>query len=178
MMGTMNTTAQRLDALMDQRRLELGLRWKQVTTRADITHQTLLQLRKGAEVSDLTVANVERALEWQPGSIERIRSGREPERAAAPDADPQPASAPTWDEEIVGPEGVVDEGEVLMWRDTSTGRLYRLADASDTRFHAEYEFPPAWAPDQAIDGLRRMLAMHRAIIGEMDREMDRKRAKR
>ncbi len=159
---------------MDQRRLELGLRWKQVTTRADITHQTLLQLRKGAEVSDLTVANVERALEWQPGSIERIRSGREPERAAAPDADPQPAPAPQWEGERVGPDDLLHEDERLLWKDEASGRFYRLADKDDASVHAEHLFYPGETPPEVIDDLRDLLAPYRVAKTQMERRRARR----
>lgn len=123
----MNTTAQRLDALMDERRLELGLRWKAVTEKAGITHQTLLQLRKGAEVSDLTVANVERALGWEAGSIRAITAGGDPAARRASDADPQPApEARWWDGEIIGPSDPLREGEELRWRNEDGRRIYEL----------------------------------------------------
>src|SRR5690606_40483070 len=77
-MTPMTPAAQRLDALIDKRRLELGLRWKGIAERAGITHQTLLQLRKGEPVSDLTVARTEQALQWQNGSIQRILEGGDP----------------------------------------------------------------------------------------------------
>lgn len=88
----MNTHARRLDALMDTRRLELGLRWKGVVERAGITHQTLLQLRKGQPVADLTIARVEQALEWAPGSIAQIAEGGDP--IPLPPPSPEPENAP------------------------------------------------------------------------------------
>src|SRR5690606_28872661 len=70
-MTPMTTAAQRLDALIDKRRLELGLRWKGIAERAGITHQTLLQLRKGEPDSDLTMTRTEQVQQWQSGSIQR-----------------------------------------------------------------------------------------------------------
>jgi transcriptional regulator with XRE-family HTH domain len=161
-LGTMNTTAQRLNALMDQRRLELGLRWKAIAERAKITHQTLLQLRKGAEVSDLTVANVERALDWGPGSIRSILSGGDPTPlTAAEGAVPLSASTEWWDGEIIGPETPLHDGEILRWRDEPGRRTYELSEGGlsfEETLGAEEE------PADVIDELRGRFARRVALV--------------
>lgn len=169
----MNPTAQRLDTLIDRRRLDRGLRWKDVADEVGVTQQTLLEARKGRQLSDLTASGIERFMEWQPGSVHRVLDGGDPIDKEA-GADPLTAPVETWDARLVGPEGVVDEGEVLMWRDTPTGRLYRLADAEDTRVHTEYEFPPGETPEQVIDDLRGLLYPHRANVHQMERRRARR----
>lgn len=81
MMNLMTTaeTFARLDALMNERRLELGLRWGTVAELADISVQTLGAVRKGSNPpSDLTKRGIEKALQWETGSINHILAGGEP----------------------------------------------------------------------------------------------------
>jgi transcriptional regulator with XRE-family HTH domain len=75
----MDETREQLAREMDQRRKKLRLRWPQVAQRASLSIQTLLRIRKGeAAVSDFAAEGIEQALEWPPGYVEGILSGREP----------------------------------------------------------------------------------------------------
>jgi hypothetical protein len=84
------TYADRLAQLMDSRRLELGLKWTEVAERAGagVSAETLRAIRRGEQTPrPLTRAAIDRALQWAPGSTDRIIS--EPEGP-----DPLPASTP------------------------------------------------------------------------------------
>lgn len=187
----MDTEAwQRLAAKLTERRASLRPEWADRTAFArdnQLSYRSLSDLetarRDNYKASWLT--RIEHAYRWQPGSIQRVLAGAEPiptetpsDPCAPSDAAPLAASVSAWDETIVGPQGVVDETEVLMWRDTPTGREYRLADASDVRIHSEYEFPPGETVEQVIDDLRRLLAPHRANVTQMRREREKRRAHR
>ena len=157
MMRIMETTAQRLDALMNHRRLKLGMRWKGIAEKADTTYQTLSQLRKGKPVSDLTIANVEKALSWSPGSIRSILGGGDPV-VLDPDAgaDPLTASAVEWwDTELTGPSDLLHEDEVLRWRDEKGVREFEFRlEGITERIGA----PPGTPPEEVVPKLRTELA--------------------
>lgn len=68
-----------LSRAMDKRRASLGLTWKLVAARAGIDTETIRAVRKGLNVpSTLTQAGIEKALEWEPGSVATILAGGEP----------------------------------------------------------------------------------------------------
>jgi len=71
---------ERLDRYINERRLELGpIRLQEVARLAGISVPTLTALRKGTNVpTEDTKHGVERALQWAPGSIDRILAGGEP----------------------------------------------------------------------------------------------------
>lgn len=69
----------RLADLMDDRRIELDLTWEEVARRAGVAGLTLRRVRSGeSTLSRRTAAKIDRALEWQPGSVEGILAGGEP----------------------------------------------------------------------------------------------------
>lgn len=142
---------------MHERRLQLGLRWKDVASQADITEQTLRQIRNGAnEMRDLTRQGVERALGWQSGSVQAVMEGGEPELASSDSASAPSSGA---DEiHLVGPiEGLLEEGEELTgWTMALGGRQYRLAIPE--RGHAiEAVFGRDEGPEDVIADLRQQL---------------------
>lgn len=70
----------RLAALMEERRLELGLRWKQVADAGDISYEVVRAVRNGSsEIRPLSKRGIEVGLRWAPGSVQRILDGGEPE---------------------------------------------------------------------------------------------------
>jgi hypothetical protein len=72
-------TRELLDVCMDERRRQLRLTWDQVATLAKIHRETLRQIRRSnSELRPLTKAGLEIALQWQPGSVDRILAGRGP----------------------------------------------------------------------------------------------------
>lgn len=84
----------RLARLMDERRLSLRLNWSHVADRADVTTETLRQVRNGRyTLRPLTKTGIEQALRWERGSVDAILDGGQPE--PLPEADPtgMPASA-------------------------------------------------------------------------------------
>lgn len=70
---------ERLDALMNERRLELGMRWNNVASDADISVAALRAIRNGDyRAGELTARHIEDALRWQHGSIQAVLDGGEP----------------------------------------------------------------------------------------------------
>lgn len=75
--------------LMEQRRRDLGMTWREVATAGALSIETLRTIRYGESVPHgLTRASIERALRWAPGSVDRfLESGTAPVSAdAAPAA--------------------------------------------------------------------------------------------
>jgi transcriptional regulator with XRE-family HTH domain len=70
----------RLGDAMDKRRVELGLTWEAVARRAGVSRTTLNEIRKGnvENTQLLTKRAVQRALEWEPNSIDHVLAGGEP----------------------------------------------------------------------------------------------------
>lgn len=86
-MDITRTNRARLDALMDERRLDLGLTWRDVAQRAGISYEAIRSLRTGTtDMRSLTLRKLDKALEWQPGSAARVLTGGDPSPL-----DPQPA---------------------------------------------------------------------------------------
>lgn len=77
---------QRLARYMEDRALDLGLTWREVAKRADISIETLRLLRTGEDgARPLTMRAVDAALEWVPGSVQNILRGEEPEDLFTPE---------------------------------------------------------------------------------------------
>lgn len=68
-----------LDEHMNRRRLDLGMKWRDVASDGGISYEALRSARVGdAAPADLTKRGIERALKWQPGSVDAILAGGEP----------------------------------------------------------------------------------------------------
>jgi hypothetical protein len=86
----------RLAALMEERRLDLGLRWQDVVEAADaagfkVSLKALHSVRTGnAGIRPLTRRAIEAGLQWEHGSIQRIEDGGDPVPAAS---EPVPVTA-------------------------------------------------------------------------------------
>ena len=97
-MPEMPAARQRLAELMDARRLELGLRWQDVAAAGDVSIKTLYSVRTGhSAVPRLTARKVDKGLHWEPGSVERVLAGGDPQPLAGPalvPARPLPADDP------------------------------------------------------------------------------------
>ena len=75
---------ERLSKLMDERRADLGLTWEQVADRAGIKYETIRAIRTGDSRGRTPTRRViSIALEWTPGSVDRILEGGNPETAPA-----------------------------------------------------------------------------------------------
>lgn len=87
----------RLAGLMDDRRIELDLSWEEVARRAGMVGMTLRRIRNGeSALPRRTAAKIDRALKWQPGSVEGILADGEPEVIPKEDRSPDEIS----DEEV------------------------------------------------------------------------------
>lgn len=64
---------------MEERRIALGLSWREVAQRAGVAYETVRAARAGeGGISPLTAGKLDRALRWQAGSVERILDGGDP----------------------------------------------------------------------------------------------------
>lgn len=74
---------ERLNRLMNERRLELGITWREVAARSGRSYEALRQLRTGpGGVGELASVQYSRALEWEPYSIRDVLAGGDPAVAA------------------------------------------------------------------------------------------------
>lgn len=75
----MSQPHERLSEAMRKRGLQLGKRWVHIARDADITTSALGAIRRGEyRPSPHTATALDEALEWAPGSVERILAGGEP----------------------------------------------------------------------------------------------------
>ncbi|WP_228915986.1 hypothetical protein [Streptomyces sp. DH20] len=68
----------RLAQYIERRIAALALEYAEVCRRADISDETLGKIRKGMKARGSTYLKLERALEWEQGSIAAILEGGEP----------------------------------------------------------------------------------------------------
>ena len=69
----------RLGRHMNDRRLDLGLRWDQVADAAGVSEAALHALRRdGITPRELTQRGIENALGWEPGSVAAVIGGGKP----------------------------------------------------------------------------------------------------
>lgn len=70
---------QRLDRLMDARRLDLDMNWDDLALTAKISVATLRAIRRGeTDPRPITKRRMESALRWAPGSIDAVLAGGDP----------------------------------------------------------------------------------------------------
>lgn len=68
-----------LAAAMEQRRIDLRLRWEEIAAMAGISTAHLRKFRRGeGGLGAVATARLEEALEWAPGSLRSIESGLDP----------------------------------------------------------------------------------------------------
>jgi transcriptional regulator with XRE-family HTH domain len=89
-----------LAEVMNERRVELRMKWDEIASEAGITPAYLRKIRTGeVRASDLTTARLEDVLKWQPGTIDALESGQRPpsatRREATPPAGTKRSGAPT-----------------------------------------------------------------------------------
>ena len=153
----------RLSDLMEQRRLELGLRWKQVAEAGGISYESIRAIRSGtADMRSLTRHGIETGLRWEAGSVERILAGGDP----APLAEPAPVIPP----DSSGVYAEVDEVAAMVFVPLIK---VRLAEQRSDRPSGEAMFledgDPLGAGPEVAEGLARAwsLAMDRGL--DLDR---------
>lgn len=77
----------RLAAEMDRRRIKLGLRWEHIADKARISTTHLRKIRRGdTGASEIVIASLEDALQWERGSIAQILAGGRPAEQAGSEA--------------------------------------------------------------------------------------------
>lgn len=75
----------RLTQAIEDRALELDLTWTEVADRSDMTEMNWRRIRSGAiALTKRSMTRIERALDWQPGSVAKILAGGQPDPIAAP----------------------------------------------------------------------------------------------
>lgn len=84
----------RLAQYVERRIAELVLEYAEVCRRAEISDETLIKIRKGLNARASTYRKLERALQWQQGSIGRILAGGEPTPLEAAGDQPQGEDSP------------------------------------------------------------------------------------
>lgn len=78
-------TRARLMDLLEERRLELGLTWREVVERAGMSYEAIRNFRTGTGgMRELTRRKLSEALEWDRGAVGRVLAG---EPLHAPPAD-------------------------------------------------------------------------------------------
>ena len=83
----------RLATLMEERRAELRLRWRDVADLGGVSYEVIRAVRNGTgEIRTLTQRGIEDGLQWAPGSVRAVLEGGDPRPAGEPDALP-PISA-------------------------------------------------------------------------------------
>lgn len=83
---------------MERRRVELGLRWKDVATAGGISYEAVRAVRHGdTDLRALTKRGIDVGLQWVPGSVQSILEGGKPvpvtAAIAAPEAVPDTGPA-------------------------------------------------------------------------------------
>lgn len=134
-----------LDQAMEDRRLELGMTWKQVSTLSGVTVETLSALRKGRtnphNASPLTRRGIERALRWATGGYDNALAGRKPTPLAVEVAHPEhapPALPHPLDELEEWRQRTIIEMVAQLPPERRAPALHRLAERV-----AAGELPPA-----------------------------------
>jgi hypothetical protein len=83
----------RLGDEMERRRIQLGLRWKQVAEDGGISYESIRAVRHGdADLRELTKRGIDVGLRWEPGSVQIILDGGDPVPVPEPDEGAEPAS--------------------------------------------------------------------------------------
>lgn len=118
----MDQARERLTAAMDERRLELRLRWNAVARRADMDASNLRRIRNGEIPVTMEAAyGIERALEWPRGRVD-VLLGR-----ATAHVGPVAAATPYEDPADPPPFPLLDETEWEMWQIKEAAREHRAA---------------------------------------------------
>jgi hypothetical protein len=106
---------ERLDRMMNDRRLELGLTWREVAERAGLSYEALRGIRtSGSGMRELTAVKIARALEWDPQAVLRILVGGEPQLAARDQGIPADAPVCTFETDVLSASvSEVAKGELI-----------------------------------------------------------------
>ena len=109
---------QRLADLMERRRLDLGLTWREVAEAGNISYEVIRAIRNGnGQIRPLSKRGIEVGLKWAAGSVQAILDDNDPmpipdkPAAVAPAApviaDPEPIPVVADDAEAVASAGII-----------------------------------------------------------------------
>lgn len=151
-----DAAARLLDAAMDRRRLELGLRWRDVALRAGASDQALRDIRRGrTSPRALTVRKLEEALEWRAGSVSAVLGGGQP----------TPADGAAAGDEAAAGEPAEGGGLVLAIQDGHpVYRLTRVVDGNPLTVSQVVR--DGRSREQVERELNRLLDMAEIVMGE------------
>lgn len=68
----------RLGQAIEERRVQLGLEYREISKAAKVSVESLRKLRQGAILRPANERRVEHALQWEAGSFDAIRAGDQP----------------------------------------------------------------------------------------------------
>jgi len=111
---------ERLGERVRERRLELDLSQRDAAARAGISNQTWLNVENGRSANERSLAKIERALDWSPGTVDAITAGTDP-------PSPSVAAAPLLDVTVLG--NLTRLAEVLSAEDLTREEIQRVIDA-------------------------------------------------
>lgn len=126
---------ERLARLMNERRLELDMKWDEVAAAAGIKPPTLRAVRNGtSKPSPLTARGIDRALSWTPGSTEAVLGGGEPTATVYGSATIRAAETPVpTDEELRATNLAPETVEALLDMRRHVERLVAKRDEDAIR---------------------------------------------
>jgi hypothetical protein len=103
----------RLRSLMEDRLLELNLRWQDVADEGGVSLRVLSTARTGtAEILPRTRRGIAKGLRWTPDSVDRILDGRDP--MASPGSPGYEPAAGEWDTSGVSEAEIKAEAEGIL----------------------------------------------------------------
>jgi hypothetical protein len=109
-----------LDAAMNERRLELRLRWAEVARRAGMSYPNLRRIRNGdISLTEFAATGIDQALKWPPGTAMAKHAGTADADAVKESADPV---------EIATRDLITLDGEELL---RATEKWLRRLDRTD-----------------------------------------------
>ena len=172
---------QRLADLMERRRLDLGLTWREAAEAGNISYEVIRAIRHGnGQIRPLSKRGIEVGLRWEAGSVQSILDGADPvslpdspgaEPAAVPESAPDPSAESAED---IG-DAVVTvlrarQGEPGVWADLRDhlAAAGLFADSTEARAWPPGETPARLTPraKQALDDAARAGALFRDAVGD------------
>lgn len=109
---------QRLALRIRRRRVDLDVSQQALADAANVSLRTIANLEAGQPAKERTLARIERALRWIPGSVDTILDGGEPSELQAENLD-----------EVVDESVDAAEAAIINASNTELVRLFRIVEA-------------------------------------------------
>jgi len=142
---------QRLADLMEHRRLDLGLTWREVAEAGNISYEVIRAIRnRNGQIRPLSKRGIEVGLRWVPGSVQSILDGGDPAPAASPPAEPAAVSGSV----TIEPPAITADDD-----DVTTNVVLAAINPIERQVWAEIHAHPEGTPAEAIfsDEFERLL---------------------